>query len=129
MTKALYIYYNLVIPIDIYKKYNRMYINKEDDSLRVISGKARGIKLESLEGENTRPTLDRIKESLFNIIQFNIQDAVVLDLFAGSGSLGIETLSRGAKEVVFCDDSLLAIKTINTNLERTRIYRAFYSYK
>ena len=96
--------------------------------MRVISGKARGKKLESLEGKNTRPTLDRIKESLFNIIQFDIQDSVVLDLFAGSGSLGIETLSRGASKVVFCDNSLLAIKTINMNLERTRVCRSIYGY-
>jgi len=88
--------------------------------LRVISGKARGKRLEALEGKDTRPTLDRIKESLFNIIQFDIENAVVLDLFAGSGSLGIECLSRGAKEVVFCDNSGLAIDIINTNIRNTK---------
>ncbi|MCL2384116.1 MAG: 16S rRNA (guanine(966)-N(2))-methyltransferase RsmD [Oscillospiraceae bacterium] len=98
-----------------------MYIIKEGNkNLRVISGKARGIKLESLEGEATRPTLDRIKESLFNIIQFELPNAIVLDLFAGSGSLGIESLSRGAKEVVFCDNSIFAIKVINSNIEKTK---------
>lgn len=87
--------------------------------MRVISGKSRGKKLVSLEGDNTRPTLDRVKEALFNIIQNNIQDAVVLDLFAGSGALGIEALSRGAKEVVFCDKVLEAIKVIRKNVQAT----------
>ena len=87
--------------------------------MRVISGKSRGKKLFSLEGDNTRPTLDRVKEALFNIIQNNIEDAVVLDLFAGSGALGIEALSRGAKEVVFCDKVLEAIKVIEKNVQET----------
>lgn len=87
--------------------------------MRVISGKSRGKKLVSLEGDNTRPTLDRVKEALFNKIQFNIQDAIVLDLFAGSGALGIETLSRGAKEVVFCDKAPEAIKVIKQNVTNT----------
>lgn len=88
--------------------------------MRVISGKARGKKLVSLEGMNTRPTLDRVKEALFNIIQFNIVDKTVLDLFAGSGAIGIEAISRGAKFVVFCDNSLEAIKIIQTNIKNTR---------
>ena len=87
--------------------------------MRVISGKSRGKKLVSLEGDNTRPTLDRVKEALFNKIQFNIQDATVLDLFAGSGALGIETLSRGAKEVVFCDKVPDAINVIKQNVTNT----------
>ena len=69
--------------------------------MRVISGSARGTKLSSIESSNTRPTLDRVKESLFNILQNNIQDSVVLDLFAGSGAIGIEFISRGAKKSVF----------------------------
>lgn len=89
--------------------------------MRVISGTARGLKLDSLEGENTRPTLDRIKESLFNIIHSKIRDAYVLDLFAGSGSLGIECASRGAKEVVFCDQSKQAINIIKKNIKKARI--------
>ena len=88
--------------------------------MRVISGKVRGKKLYSLEGEHTRPTLDRIKESLFNIIQFKIKNGIILDLFAGSGSLGIECLSRGAKKVIFCDNSISAIKIINQNLKSTK---------
>lgn len=87
--------------------------------MRVISGKSRGKKLIALEGNNTRPTLDRVKEALFNIIQFNIQDAVILDLFAGTGALGIEALSRGAKEVIFCDNFPDAIKVIKQNVKNT----------
>ncbi len=89
--------------------------------MRVISGNSRGSKLFSLEGENTRPTLDRVKESLFNIIQNNIVDSNVLDLFAGSGALGIECLSRGASKVIFSDNSSDAINIINKNLEKTKL--------
>lgn len=88
--------------------------------MRVISGSARGKKLVSLEGMNTRPTLDRVKEALFNIIQFDIADKTVLDLFAGSGAIGIEAISRGAKSVTFCDNSIDAIKVIKTNIENTK---------
>lgn len=87
--------------------------------MRIISGKARGTKLNTLEGLETRPTLDRIKESLFNILQNQIYDAKVLDLFAGSGALGLETLSRGAKEAVLCDKSNKAIKIIKENVKKT----------
>ena len=87
--------------------------------MRVISGKSRGKKLISLDGDNTRPTLDRVKEALFNIIQFQVQDAVVLDLFAGTGALGIEALSRGAKEAIFCDKVPEAIKVIKQNIINT----------
>lgn len=88
--------------------------------MRVISGNARGKKLVSLEGMNTRPTLDRVKEALFNIIQFDIADKNVLDLFAGSGAIGIEAISRGAKSATFCDNSIDAVKIIKTNIENTR---------
>lgn len=88
--------------------------------MRVISGNARGKKLVSLEGMNTRPTLDRVKEALFNIIQFDIVDKNVLDLFAGSGAIGIEAISRGAKSATFCDNSIDAIKIIETNVRNTR---------
>jgi len=88
--------------------------------MRVISGKARGKKLISLEGTNTRPTLDRVKEALFNIIQFDIENKNILDLFAGSGAIGIEAISRGAKSVTFCDNSSEAIKVIKTNVQNTR---------
>lgn len=88
--------------------------------MRVISGKARGKKLIAPQSENTRPTLDRVKEAMFNKIQFEIKDSVCLDLFAGTGALGIEALSRGAKEVVFCDESKDAIRIINKNIEITK---------
>jgi len=88
--------------------------------MRVISGVARGKKLISLKGLETRPTLDRVKESLFNILQFYIKDSKVLDLFSGSGAIGIEAISRGAKSVTFCDNSIYAIKIIKTNIENTR---------
>lgn len=88
--------------------------------MRVISGKSRGKKLISLEGLNTRPTLDRVKEALFNIIQFDIENTKILDLFAGSGALGIEALSRGACEATFCDNSQDAIQVIKTNIENTK---------
>ena len=89
--------------------------------MRVISGEARGKKLETIEGLETRPTLDRVKESLFNIIQFDIENSRVLDLFAGSGGLGIEALSRGANLAVLCDNSMEAINIINKNLESTKL--------
>ena len=89
--------------------------------MRVISGIARGTKLKSLEGLSTRPTLDRVKESLFNIISNCIYDANVLDLFAGSGALAIEALSRGAKKATLCDNNKQAIKIIQENIEKTKL--------
>ena len=73
--------------------------------MRVISGTARGTKLNSIEELSTRPTLDRVKESLFNIVQPLIDESVVLDLFAGSGAIGIEFLSRGCRIAYLCDNS------------------------
>ncbi|MBR0350867.1 MAG: 16S rRNA (guanine(966)-N(2))-methyltransferase RsmD [Clostridia bacterium] len=89
--------------------------------MRVISGKCRGTKLFSLEGNNTRPTLDRVKESLFNIINFEIQDCVFLDLFAGSGAIGIEAASRGAKKVYMCENNKDACDVINKNITKTKL--------
>lgn len=88
--------------------------------MRIISGIARGTKLETLEGKDTRPTLDRVKEALFSKINFELQDSVVLDLFAGSGALALESISRGAKEAVLCDSSREAIKIIKQNIEKTK---------
>ena len=85
--------------------------------MRVISGNYRGRKLNTLEGDNTRPTTDRVKESMFNLIMFDIQNNKVLDLFSGSGSLGIECVSRGAAEVTFNDNNQEAIKVIKNNLK------------
>ena len=89
--------------------------------MRIISGKASKTKLYSLEGLNTRPTLDRVKESLFNIIQNNIFDSIFLDLFGGSGQVGLEALSRGAKKAIFCDNSKEAIKIIEKNISKTHL--------
>lgn len=89
--------------------------------MRVISGTARGTKLNSIEELSTRPTLDRVKESLFNIINSRINDSVVLDLFAGSGAIGIEFLSRGCRTAYLCDYSSKAVKMIHQNLEKTRL--------
>ena len=89
--------------------------------MRVISGTARGTKLNSIESLSTRHTLYRVKEPLFSIIQAYIQDANVLDLFAGSGALGIESLSRGAKHCIFCDKSPASIKMLKQNLQKTRL--------
>ncbi len=87
--------------------------------MRIISGIARGTKLETLEGIDTRPTLDRVKEPLFSIIQNYIYDAKVLDLFSGSGALAIESISRGAKEAISCDNSKKAIEIIRQNVKKT----------
>lgn len=88
--------------------------------MRIISGTARGTKLFTLDGENTRPTLDRVKEPLFNILNFDLTDSVVLDLFAGSGALGLEALSRGAKMAIFCEKNFDAAKVVQRNIEKTR---------
>ena len=87
--------------------------------MRVITGTARGKKLASPEGEHTRPTLERIKEAIFSIIQFDIANKDVLDLFAGSGQLGIEALSRGAKYAEFVDNDKNACDVITSNLKST----------
>lgn len=89
--------------------------------MRVITGKARGIVLKTPEGMLTRPTADRVKEALFSIIQFDIPGARVLDLFGGTGQLGIEALSRGATSAVFVDSREEACKLIRENLKRTKL--------
>lgn len=88
--------------------------------MRVISGSARGMRLLTLEGGDVvRPTTDRVKEALFSILQFELSGKKVLDLFAGSGQLGIEALSRGAKSAVLVDESSKAISVIRQNLKKT----------
>lgn len=89
--------------------------------MRVITGKARGVQLKTPNGMQTRPTTDRVKEALFSIIQFEIPGAKVLDLFGGTGQLGIEALSRGAKSAVFVDAGEDACRLIRENLKRTRL--------
>ena len=89
--------------------------------MRVITGKARGVQLKTPEGMLTRPTADRVKEALFSIINFDIPGANVLDLFGGTGQLGIEALSRGAKRSVFVDAREEACQLIRENLRRTKL--------
>ena len=89
--------------------------------MRVITGKARGVQLKTPDGMTTRPTSDRVKEALFSIINFDIPGARVLDLFGGTGQLGIEALSRGAKSAVFVDAGEPACKLIRENLRRTKL--------
>lgn len=86
-------------------------------SMRVVAGKYRGKKLKEFNLETTKPTLDKVKESIFNLIQFDVADAVVLDLFSGTGALGIEAISRGAKKTYLIDNNKDAIKLINENLK------------
>ena len=89
--------------------------------MRVITGKARGVVLKTPDGMATRPTADRVKEALFNIIQFELPAARVLDLFGGTGQLGIEALSRDAKRAVFVDEREEACRLIRENLKRTKL--------
>jgi len=89
--------------------------------MRVISGKARGVNLKTPDGMATRPTADRVKEALFSIIQFDIPASRVLDLFGGTGQLGIEALSRGANSALFIDDREEACRLIRENLKRAKL--------
>lgn len=88
--------------------------------MRVITGIARGRRLETLEGEDVRPTTDRVKEAVFSIIQFETEGRRFLDLFAGSGQMGIEAISRGAKEACFVDSSKKSVATIKRNLQTAK---------
>ena len=88
--------------------------------MRVITGKARGVQLKTPDGMLTRPTADRVKEALFSIINFDVPGANVLDLFGGTGQLGIEAMSRGAERCVFVDAREDACKLIKENLKRTK---------
>lgn len=97
--------------------------------LRIIAGRSKGRILESIKGRNTRPTSDKVKEAIFNIIQIRIPNSLVLDLFAGTGNLGLEALSRGASKAIFIDRDINAVKTIRKNCynlgyqEQVEIYR------
>ncbi len=88
--------------------------------MRVITGTAKGMRLETLEGMDIRPTTDRVKEAIFSSIQFDLFDTEVLDLFAGSGQLGIEALSRGARSATFVDMSQKSLSVVKRNLETTK---------
>lgn len=85
--------------------------------MRIISGKYRGKKLQEFDLSTTKPTLDRVKESIFNLIQFDVAGAVACDLFAGTGALGAECVSRGAEKVYLVDSNQKAIKIIQSNLK------------
>ncbi len=89
--------------------------------MRVITGSARGTNLRTLEGNDVRPTTDKVKEAVFSAFQFEIEGRRILDLFAGSGQLGIEALSRGAENAVFVDADKNAIKIIKENLAKTKL--------
>jgi 16S rRNA (guanine966-N2)-methyltransferase len=89
--------------------------------IRVIAGTAKGRKLKLVPGDSTRPIMDRVKEALFNILGMGIRGCSFLDLFAGTGSVGIEALSRGAERVLFIDNDRLAVRTVHENLEHTRL--------
>ena len=97
--------------------------------MRIISGKARGTILETPGGEDTRPTLGRVKENFFNAINFDVIDAKVLDLFAGSGQLGLEALSRGAREAVFVDSNVECVEIIRKNSQKAKLYDKCNIYK
>ncbi|MBO5415389.1 MAG: 16S rRNA (guanine(966)-N(2))-methyltransferase RsmD [Clostridia bacterium] len=89
--------------------------------MRIITGKARGVRLATLEGEATRPTTERVKEAVFSMLQFEIEGRQVLDLFAGCGQLSLEALSRGAAHAVMVDKSADAVKIIRQNALKTRL--------
>lgn len=89
--------------------------------MRVIAGTARHLQLKTMDGMNTRPTTDRIKETLFNMLSWQVEDSRFLDLFAGSGAIGIEALSRGAKEAVFVENNRKAASCIRDNLNHTHL--------
>ena len=92
--------------------------------MRVVAGSARGTVLKTPEGMLTRPTADRVKEAVFSILHFDVQDAQVLDLFGGTGQLGIEALSRGAQSATFVDQAEPACRLIKENLRRTKLENA-----
>ena len=89
--------------------------------MRIITGKARGTQLKAPAGETTRPTSERAKEAIFSMLQFELQGTEVLDLFAGSGQMGLEALSRGAAHAVFCDSSKSAQQIIQSNSLKTKL--------
>ena len=98
--------------------YDKSLSVREGGFLRIIGGKYKGILLSSLNGEDTRPTLDRVKEGIFSAIQFELQNKNVLDLFSGSGQMALESLSRGASYALMCDANIKACSVINENIER-----------
>ena len=98
--------------------------------MRIITGKARGVRLDTLEGVETRPTAERVKEAVFSMLQFDIEGRSILDLFAGSGQMALEALSRGASEAVLIDKSKNAIRIIERNAEKSKLssYCQIYNF-
>ena len=97
--------------------------------MRIIAGTARSLPLKTIEGMDTRPTTDRIKETLFNMLQSYLADCTFLDLFAGSGAIGIEALSRGAERAVFVEQSPEAVRCIRENLNHTKLMEGAQVYQ
>ncbi len=89
--------------------------------MRITTGRAKGRKLKSVPGEGTRPITDRVKQALFNILADDVVDSTWLDMFAGTGAVGIEALSRGARSVAFIDQDAMAVRTIEDNLKATQL--------
>ena len=102
-------------------RFQQIHFLKKGYDMRVIAGTRRRLQLKTIDSMDTRPTTDRIKETLFNMIQFDIPGIDFLDLFAGSGGIGIEALSRGARRAVFVDSNPKACACIRDNLEHTRL--------
>ena len=98
-------------------------------AIRVIGGELKGRKLLTVPGIKTRPTADRVRESIFDILGFRVQDALVLDLFAGTGAMGIEALSRGAETVVFADDNPAALGALKKNIENCSLESRSRTFK
>lgn len=97
--------------------------------MRIISGKYKGIQLNGFDIKGTRPTMDRVKESMFAMIQSKLKNSVVLDLFAGSGNLGIEAMSNGSKITYFVDSNRIATKVIEENIKKIHTESEFYILK
>ncbi len=108
-------------PRDQDKKITHIYTHYERDHMRVIAGTARSLPLTTPGGMHTRPTQDRIKETLFNMLQNDIPGCIFVDMFAGSGQMGIEALSRGARHAYFIDNDKTAIKCIMDNVNFTKM--------
>ena len=89
--------------------------------MRIITGKAKGVKLFTLDGNDTRPTAERTKEAVFSTLQFDIEGRVILDLFAGSGQMGLEAVSRGADSAYMVDSSKRAVEIIKKNIEKAKL--------
>ncbi len=97
--------------------------------MRIIAGKYKGHHLVPFKGDHLRPTTDRVKEALFNKIQFEIDGSLVLDLFSGTGNLGLEAISRGAEKVIFVDEHPRSIEILRKNLEKLKVEKDRYEIR